>query len=120
MLTLDGGIDGMAAFCWAMAAVSSIAMIALMIAFLIWAIGTASDAKRVSEATDKLRVGMTRSEVIETLSPNAPLVPKNYTADSDGSMTFIVERGGFNAVTKRVRVEFDDAGKLIRWITLPY
>lgn len=91
-----------------------------MIAFLVYIVGAASDAKRVSEATAELEVGMTRGEVIELMSPNIPFAPKNYTVDSDGSMTFIVERGGFNVVTKRIRAYFGEDDRLVKWETLPY
>ncbi len=118
MLTLeasyDPSADGALVFCWIMFAIMIVAMIVLF----IWLIGSASDAKRVSEATATLEIGMSRGEVIETLSPNVPFMPKNYTVDSDGSMIFIVERGGFNVVTKRVKTYFDKDDRLSRWETL--
>ncbi len=120
MLTINGvqyqSSDGLLAICWVMAAIAIVATIA----FVAYIIGAASDAKRVSEATAELEAGMTRGEVIELLSPNVPFAPKNYTVDSDGSMTFIVERGGFNVVTKRIRAYFSEDDRLVSWETLPY
>jgi hypothetical protein len=120
MLTIDGvqyqNADGLIALCWVVAIVAIIATVA----FLVYIAGAMSDAKRVSEATAELEVGMTRGKVIELMSPNIPFAPKNYTVDSDGSMTFIVERGGFNVVTKRVRAYFGEDDRLVKWETLPY
>ena len=92
------------------------ALVLLIIAIGVIAFSLmALEQQRVAEGPNKLKVGMTKQEVMGLLA-----LPRNYSTNSDGSMCFITKLGSCGIVQERVIVSFDENERVESWNVQPF